>query len=115
MKLTEIDHNPLDTFTLVLFLLKDKHVVIEELLETLVGVVDAKLLESVEVENLETGNIEHTTEEALGQISTQGTVDNLDQVIEETTEGGLGDGGKGIVTLVNSLTLGDPFFTDLDR
>ena len=114
MKLTEIDHNPLDTFTLVLFLLKDKHVVIEELLETLVGVVDAKLLESVEVENFETGNIEHTTEETLWQISTQGAVDNLDQVIEETTEGSLSNGGEGVVTLVNSLTLDDVLSADLD-
>ena len=114
MKLTEIDHNPLDTFTLVLFLLKDKHVVVEELLETLVSVVDAQLFEGVEVENFETGNIEHTTEEAAWQVSSQGTVDNLDQVIEETTEGGLSNGGEGVVTLVNSLTLDDVLSADLD-
>ena len=60
MKLTEIDHNPLDTFTLVLFLLKDKHVVIEELLETLVGVVNQKLFQSIQLEDLETGNVQHT-------------------------------------------------------
>ena len=44
---TEIDELPLDTLFLVLFLLQHKHVVVEELLQTFVGEVDADLLESV--------------------------------------------------------------------
>ena len=44
---TKIDEGPLDTFTFVLFLLKNEHVVVEELLQLLVGEVDAKLLETV--------------------------------------------------------------------
>lgn len=46
---TEVDHFPLNTLLLVLFLLQHKHVMVEELLQTLVGVVDAKLFESVEL------------------------------------------------------------------
>ena len=110
----EVDESPLDSFSFVLFLLLDEHVVVEELLETLVGVVDAELLEGVEVENFETGNIEHTAEEAAWEVGTEGTVDDLDQVVEETAESGLGDGGQGVVALVDSLTLGDPLVTDLD-
>ena len=45
----EVDELPLDAFLLVLFLLEDEHVVVEELLETFVGVVDAQLLERVEL------------------------------------------------------------------
>jgi len=43
----EVNELPLDSFFLVLFLLEDEHVMIEELLQTLVGVVDAQLLERV--------------------------------------------------------------------
>ena len=43
----EVDELPLDAFLLVLFLLEDEHVVVEELLQTLVGVVDTQLLERV--------------------------------------------------------------------
>ena len=45
----EIDELPLDAFLLVFFLLKDEHVIVEELLETFVGVVDAHLFERVEL------------------------------------------------------------------
>ena len=46
---TEIDKDPFDTFTFVLFLLKYEHVMVEKLLQLLVGEVDAKLLETVEL------------------------------------------------------------------
>ena len=57
---TEIDEGPLDTLALVLFLLLDEHVVVEELLKPLVGVVDEKLFQHVELEDLETGNVQDT-------------------------------------------------------
>ena len=44
---TKIDKGPLDTFTFILFLLKNEHVMVEELLQFLVGEIDAKLLETV--------------------------------------------------------------------
>ena len=46
---TEIHKDPVDTFTFVLFLLKYEHVMVEKLLQLLVGEVDAKLLETVEL------------------------------------------------------------------
>lgn len=44
---TEIDELPDNAFLLVFFLLQHEHVVVEELLQTLVGEVDADLLKSV--------------------------------------------------------------------
>ena len=44
---TEVDELPLNTFLLVFLLLQHKHVVVELLLQTLVRVVDAQLLECV--------------------------------------------------------------------
>lgn len=38
---TKVNKFPLDTFLLVLLLLQDKHVVIEKLLKSFIGVVDA--------------------------------------------------------------------------
>lgn len=43
----EIDESPRDTFTLVLFLFEHEHVVVEVLLQLLVGEVDAELFEAV--------------------------------------------------------------------
>ena len=45
----EVDESPVDSLPLVLFLFQDEHVVVEELLESLVGQVDAQLLECVEL------------------------------------------------------------------
>ena len=47
---TEVDELPIDAFLLVLFLFQDEHVVVEELLKALVGVVDTQLLEAVELQ-----------------------------------------------------------------
>ena len=49
----ECDALPLDAFLLVLLLLQCEHVLVELLLELLVGVVDAELLKRVLSENLE--------------------------------------------------------------
>jgi hypothetical protein len=66
--------------------------VVEELLEFLVGEVDAQLLESVEIENLETSNIQDTNEEVAGESGGQGLVDVDTKPIEETLENSLGQG-----------------------
>ena len=44
---TEIDESPVDTFALVFLLFLDEHVMVEELLQLLVGEIDANLLETV--------------------------------------------------------------------
>jgi hypothetical protein len=46
---TEVDEFPLDTFFLVFFLFQYEHVMVEELLESLIGVVDAQLLKTIEL------------------------------------------------------------------
>lgn len=43
----EVDELPLDALSLVLLLFEDEHVVVEELLQFLIGEVDAKLLKGV--------------------------------------------------------------------
>ena len=50
----EIDEVPVDAFLLVDLLLQHEHVVVEELLQTLVRVVDAQLLERVVLQANET-------------------------------------------------------------
>lgn len=45
----EVNKCPLNALALVLLLLEDEHVVVEELLQLLVGKVDAQLLEAVEL------------------------------------------------------------------
>ena len=47
----EVDEGPFDALPLVLFLLQDKHGVVEQLLELLVGVVDTQLLEGVHLQD----------------------------------------------------------------
>jgi len=43
----EVNELPLNAFLFVLFLFQHEHVMVEELLQTLVGVVDAQLLERI--------------------------------------------------------------------
>ena len=45
----EVDELPLDAFLLVLLLLQHEHVVVEKLLQFLIGEVDAQLLQAVEL------------------------------------------------------------------
>ena len=49
----EVDELPLDAFLLVLLLLQHEHVVVEKLLQFLVGEVDAQLLQAVELDVLD--------------------------------------------------------------
>ena len=44
---TKVDKFPLDAFTFVFFLFNDEHGVVEQLLQFLIGVVDAQLLERI--------------------------------------------------------------------
>ena len=45
----KVDELPLDAFLLVLLLLQHEHVVVEKLLQFLIGEVDAQLLQAVEL------------------------------------------------------------------
>ena len=55
---SEVDELPLDLLSGILLLFQNEHVVVEELLELLVRVVDAELLEAVVLEDFKTSNIE---------------------------------------------------------
>ena len=65
---SKVDELPLDVLLAVLLLLQDKHVVVEELLELLVGEVDAELLKRVHHKDLKTGNIQHSNEKVLTSL-----------------------------------------------
>merc|ERR1712168_766295 len=110
---TKVDESPLDALGLVLFLLLDEHVVVEELLKTLVGVVDEKLFQHIQLENLKTGDVKHTDEVLPGVGSVQGVVDKQDDPIEHTGEERLGGGRDGEGNLLQILTLLDEIFADL--
>ena len=89
----KVDELPFDALLAVLLLLQHKHVVVEELLQLLVGEVDAQLLERVDLEggqrdklnrtdnqdgllsvhahyleDLKTSNVEHSNEEVLASL-----------------------------------------------
>ena len=46
----KVNELPLNALFLILFLLQNKHVVVEKLLQFFIGEVDAKLLQAVELE-----------------------------------------------------------------
>ncbi len=46
---TKVNENPVNALPLILFLLEYEHVVVEKLLQPLVGEIDAKLLKAVEL------------------------------------------------------------------
>lgn len=48
---TKVNKLPMNTLLLVFLLLQHKHVVVEKLLQSLIGVVDADLLKSIVLEN----------------------------------------------------------------
>merc|ERR1719312_2023571 len=54
----KVNIGPVKTLSDIFLLLEGEHVLVEELLKLLVDVVDTDLLETVVVEDLETGNIE---------------------------------------------------------
>merc|ERR1719516_115714 len=110
---TEVDESPLDTLALVLFLLLNEHVVVEELLETLVGIIDKKLLQDIELENLKTSNIQDTDEILSGIGGVKRVVDQEDDPVEHTGKEGLGSGRNGEGDLGNMLALLDEVLADL--
>ena len=106
---------PLDSFSLVLLLLQDEHGVVEQLLQLLVGEVDAELLEAVEVEDLKAGNIKDTNKTcSLPLGSVQASVDSVHYPFEQSLVGSLGDGLHGELDLFLALGLGHVVSAHLD-
>ena len=61
------EENQADTFSHILFLLNNKHVMVEELLQFLVDKVDRDLFESIVLEDLKAGDVKHGAEIGLLQ------------------------------------------------
>lgn len=72
------------TFGFVFFLFQDKHVVIEKLLQFFIREINAKLIKTIFLENLEPGNVEHPSERAFLLLGVQCVVTPSDQVFEQS-------------------------------
>lgn len=84
----------------ILQLLTRTNRVIEELLELLVCVVDAQLLEAVQLEDLESSNVEDTNKTCTLTLGTvQRAVDPGNNPLEQTFVHGLADGLDGKLNL----------------
>ncbi|KAI3483202.1 hypothetical protein L1887_53982 [Cichorium endivia] len=81
----EVDKGPRDLLLEVLFLLELEDVVVELVLEALVGVVDAELLVRVDLESLEAVDIEDADHglARLGRAEGERTVHLVDEPVEE--------------------------------
>merc|ERR1719193_454673 len=111
---TEVDVGPIQTFPDIHLLLKGEHVLVEELLELLVDVVDANLLETVVVEDLEAGNVEDTNVgDLLHGWVTQGLVTDVHNNPEGTLIDGTGNAGNRVGSSLAGGTLLHPLGSDL--
>ena len=96
----EVHHLPRDALLPVLLLLQHEHVVVEELLQLLVRVVDAQLLEAVVVEDLEAGDVEHADEVLALGLGVQRLVHAIHQPPEATAVNGLAQGADRVHHLI---------------
>ena len=111
----EVDVLPLEALALVLLLLQHEHGVVEELLQLLVRVVDAELLERVELEDLESGYVQYADEgRALPLTPVQRLVYALHDPLEHALVDGLGYGLHGELDLLLVLRLGHEIAAHLE-
>jgi hypothetical protein len=87
---------------------------IEELLQLFVREVDAKLIETVFVEDFETSDVQHSGEGSSGLLGVEGVVTLLNEELEQPVEHGLGHGTASGVALTDVLALRHEFSSDLD-
>merc|ERR1719297_568439 len=62
---TKVNHLPVNTFLDIFLLFNNKHVMVEKLLELFIDKVNGDLFKSIVLKNLETSNIQHSTEVGL--------------------------------------------------
>merc|ERR1719295_395249 len=110
----EVNVGPVQALPHVHLLLKGEHVLVEELLQLLVDVVDADLLETVVVEDLKAGNVEDTNVGDLlhGWVA-EGLVTLVDDDPEGTLVDGTGDAGDGVGSVGAGGALLHPLGSDL--
>ena len=111
---TEVNELPDNALFLVLLLLQDKHVVVEELLQFLIGEVDAELLQAVEIKDLKSSDIQHSNEELSWLLCVQHLIDTDDHPQEHFLIDRLAQSHDRIVDLWDSLTFGHHLISDLD-
>merc|ERR1719167_539288 len=110
----EVNIGPLNTFPDVFFLLQDKHVLVEELLELLITEVDTDLLEAIVVEDLKASNVQATDVlDLLHGGANQGVVTLLNNESEDQLIDLTANTSNRAASARASLTLGDPLSTDL--
>jgi hypothetical protein len=110
---SKVNEGPVDLLAGIFFLFKFEHVVVEELLELLVGIVDTDLIEAVELEDFESGNIEDTNE-VVGFLDIEDSVHAPHDPREETTVDGFGEGITRVGSLLNGEMGLNEFGTGLD-
>ena len=79
----EVDHLPLDPLLDILLLLQLEHVLVELLLQLLVGVVDTELLEGIRLESLEAVNVKDSDELVDLEVGLERPVDLVDDPVED--------------------------------
>ena len=94
---------PSNSFLLVFLLFQNEHVMVEELLETFVGVVNTQLIEGVVLEDLESSNIQHTNVVGSSLFGLESFVNTFNDPEEHTFEDGFAQGSDGVVDLLNRL------------
>merc|ERR1711963_177054 len=110
----KVNIGPIKSFLDIFLLFKGEHVLVEELLELLIDVVDTDLLKGVELEDLETSNIQDTNIVDLlhGRIN-----ESLITLLNNKSEGSLIDSTSNTTNRVGSSgtggALGDPLSSDL--
>lgn len=112
--MSKINILPLNIFTRVFFLFEHKHVVVEKLLESFVGVVDAELFKGVVFKDLETGDIQNANEGSVVVASLQSLVDLVDNGAKRALVQALRKRLQGILNLLGISGLVHPLATSLD-
>lgn len=87
---------------------------VEELLQFLVRKVDTELIETVLVENLEPGNVQHSRKRLSFLFCVQRVVTLFHEPFEHPVENGFRHGPQSVGALVHIHSLGHELGSDLD-
>merc|ERR1719394_116686 len=100
---TKVDVGPVQAFPDVHLLLQGEHVLVEELLQLLVDVVDANLLEAVVVEDFKAGDVKDTN---VGDLLHGWVAEGLVTFVDNNPESALIDGASDAGNRVGSVLAG---------
>ena len=111
----KVHHCPINALFQVLFLLQNKGMMIEKLLQLLIAKIDVHLLKSIELENLKSRNVQNSDENDIfhGWIH-KSLVTFFHQKSENAIVKTACDTSHWLGWLVDVLTFGHPFRANLD-